>query len=90
MNNNTFDWKEIQDGVIKYFKDHPILSVLSVTAVAGISKGVAQWGPHIENVGKYAIDKAAGYLHKPAQAILPDDSVIDANTGGQQAESITA
>ena len=88
MNTNSFDLKELQDTVLKYAKDHPFGALLFVATVAGISKGISSWGPHIERVGKYAVDKVVEHLPKPAHAALTDDSVINANIKCQQAEAI--
>lgn len=94
MNTNSFDLKELQDTALKFAKDHPLGALLAVAAMTGISKGIAEGisklGPHIETVGKYAVDKAMDHLPKPAQAILTDDSVIDANADCQQAEAVAA
>ena len=30
MNNNTFDWKEIQEAAIKCFKEHPIGTLVAL------------------------------------------------------------
>lgn len=90
MNNYTFDWKEIQEAAIKCIKEHPIGTLVALGIATGISTGIAKWGPHIENVGKYAVDKAAAYLPKPEQAILTDDHIINATVDSEQAEAVAA
>ena len=80
MNTNSFDLKELQD----LAKDNPFYTFLAIVLITGISKGIAdgfpKLGPYIENIGKYACDKALAYLPKPAaQAISADDNIIDAN-----------
>lgn len=95
MNTNSFDLKELQDTALKFAKDHPFGALLAIAVITGVGKGIAdgisKLGPHIENVGKYAVDKAVEHLPKPAtQASLTDDSTVDVNADCQQAEAVAA
>ena len=89
MAKNNISFDEVKSLILTFAKEHPGWTAIGAGIGFGVAYAGTKWGPYIENVGKYAIDKASRHLHISEHAIVPDDSVIDANTGGQESESAT-